>query len=158
LKNFEVQKLLEFLTSSHSAQIKCAVAVHVKIQQNIEILKEEIENLKQLRDNFIQPTEESVQYDQKRLELLEPYTLKLNNTLQIIPGFEEEVKTKLKDFNQNYKDLLTDVYLQKQNWNDFFYSEDSPVKLHLIDLNDLSLPNDMPKESFDALYLMIKKD
>ena len=165
MKNFEVQKLLEFLTSSNSAQIKCAVAVHIKIQQNIEILKKEVENLIQIRDSFLEPTEESLQYDQKRLELLDSYLVKVdgsyvraNGKLQIMQGFEDEVKTLLLNFNEDYKDLLAEVKLKKQKWYEFYYIGDSEVQLHLFSINELNLPDNMTKESFDSIYLMIEKD
>lgn len=159
MTNQDAQNLLNFLSSKDSAFLECTVDANIKIQNNIKILIDYASSLIAIRDNFIQPTEQTKDYDNRKLELLQPYIQTTSdNEIQIIPGNEQKVKELLKDFNDGYKDLLIEINTKKQDWDIFFTQGEADITLEFIKLEDINFPDKIAKGTFQVLYLMIEKD
>jgi len=169
MKNFETQLLLTFLTSDESAFVECTLNANIKIQKNIKILKDYINDLNNIKNKFLKPNNETLNYDKNKLELLDPYLqftinngskqyLFKDNIPQLLPGTEHIASKLIQEFNLDHKELISKVNIKKQEWQNFLQNNEADVILDLISINDLTLPVKFKKSSYQILSLILKED
>lgn len=157
MKHIEVYSLYNKLTKLNGLQ---GFKLNYAIKRNEDHLSSRVKILDKLKTDIV---EMARPYDIKRDELLTMMAdgnkkQNDNGTInyEIKPEKHQEALAKLKELDEEYKDLIAIRTKELENYVKYLENEESDFIPYTIDHSDV--PNTITTEQMDALYPLLKPD
>jgi len=165
LTNGKAVELLNFLESPLSNDLELSLKGNIILQSNIKLLKACVEDLKEVEKRY-KKSKEIEEYEAEKIKSLDPYLEKdslgkhimlSKNEFKYDKKNEEAIKHVLLNLNKKYEGPILEHNKKSNEWNEFFFTKESAVKLAKISQNEFFIPSNMKikKSIFEALLQMI---